>query len=216
MSQKPSLTQLSGAAQRLLLRQSGQLHGSPGSHLPLGLHAAQRYWPKQSGQEHGSSAEHVPSREPPLHVLTSSLQEGLLAQSAQRQPSTNESHTPSSSQLRFCTSEQNPLLAQSAQMHESKSSSQTPSGVHRSGVHIAVAVQSWHMHVSVFRSHLPSSLSQIDVPEPTETATAAALLAEELAALEALDEALDETLDATLDEGAPPAPLDEVLVEPVP
>ena len=106
--------------------------------MPFKIHT-----PKQSGQEHASSAEHVPSRLAPLHVLTSSLQEGLLSQSAQRQPSVNESHLPSSSQLRFFTSEQYPSLAQSAQMHESKSWSQTPSAVHRSGMHIAVGVQSF-------------------------------------------------------------------------
>jgi hypothetical protein len=87
MSHTPSSTQLAALLHTGVASHPGHEHGSPGMHALMlwqGTHCAR---PKQSGQVHGSDAPHVPSRCPPSQVPSSSAQCGLVAQSAQPQPS---------------------------------------------------------------------------------------------------------------------------------
>jgi hypothetical protein len=134
--------------------QSAHVHGSPMSHIALatppmqvgsGRHCTSLV---QSSHEHCSNISQVPFAGP-KHFVTHS---GLVAQSAQTQPSLYGSHVPSS--LQFAGSEQYASVSQSLQT-QSSSMVQLPSFMHIAW-QPGSAVQSAHAHDSP-ASQLPSA-----------------------------------------------------------
>jgi hypothetical protein len=134
--------------------QSAHVHGSPMSHIALatppmqvgsGRHCTSMV---QSSHAHCSNISQVPFAGPKQFVTHS----GLVAQSAQTQPSLNGSHVPSS--LQFAGSEQYASVSQSLQT-QSSSMVQLPSFMHIDW-QPGSTVQSAHAHDSP-ASQLPSA-----------------------------------------------------------